>query len=179
MVDRVRSSLGVSLSPPAGDAGRPGAWSGARRQADDDVGPLAQWTAYEAAAKAIVGVPDDDGAPEHMARLVGALGHQLPGETFRHLRRFPTVADVSRAALDQVGLPTHVAAPLVELAAAVAEAALPIADGLPTIVRLRSLRSISGVTDGMVERFIWLAGGVASSAGANRDPVQQLPSPAG
>ena len=164
VVDRVRSALGVSLSARAGGAGRSGAWSAARRRADDDVGPLSQWTAYEAAVKAIVGVPDDDGAPGHMARLVEALGRQLPGETFRHLRRFPTAVDMSRAALDQVALPTHVAAPLVELAAAVAEAALPIADGLPTTVRLRSLRSISGVTDGMVERFIWLTGGVAPSA---------------
>lgn len=177
VVDRVRSALGLSPSAPAAGAGRPGAWGGPQRRTDAaGAGPLVQWTAYEAAVKAIVGVPDDDGALERMARLVEALGRPLPGGAFGHLRRFPTANDLSRAAVHRVGLPPHVAAPLVEVAAAVAEAALPIADGLPATVRFRSLRSISGVTDGMVERFIWLTGGVAPSAGAVSDPVPQ-PSP--
>jgi AraC family transcriptional regulator of adaptative response / DNA-3-methyladenine glycosylase II len=178
IMERVRSMLGLNSDAPSGmDPVLPGSCARAPRPAVPEARPVCEWSAFEAAVKAVIGVPDDGDARDRLKALVESFGRPIVSRQFGPLRRFPSAHDLSKVPAGNVGLPMRIASPLVDLATAVAEGSMPISDAVPPNVRLRSLRSIDGVTDSMVERFAWLCGdGMPVAAGRRlRETVDPTP----
>jgi AraC family transcriptional regulator, regulatory protein of adaptative response / DNA-3-methyladenine glycosylase II len=180
IVDRIRSTLGLdSTQSTAVSAGTAVKQGDAPSSPEAAVRPVSEWTAFEAAVKAVVGVPDQDCGKERLAQLVHTFGRPVMSVRFGIWRQFPTAYDLSKVGVRYLGQPMAIAVPLFGLATAVSEGSLPISGGLPASVRLRSLRSIDGITDEMIQRFAWLMGGTnwtrAITSDAGQKPAHTLP----
>lgn len=158
VVDRVRTTLGV---PPTASSRTEG--PDAARAPGDRGGipprPVAEWSAFEGAVKAIVGLPDDQAGKDRLATLIQRFGEPVGVTPFERMRRFPAPHVLSRHAPGDLPFPEWISRPIGELASAIVEGSMPIAQDIPANVRFRSFRSLSGVSDQMAQRFMWLTGG--------------------
>jgi AraC family transcriptional regulator, regulatory protein of adaptative response / DNA-3-methyladenine glycosylase II len=121
--------------------------------------PVAEWNSYEAAVKAIVGVPVDPDATSRLGQLVQYAGAQVSGLAEMGLTHaFPAPGDLAHIDRRGIALPSRMIDALVCLSESVVEGSLKIGVDEPLDVQVGSLLSVEGVDHATAERFALMTG---------------------